>query len=238
MRQSTVLGASAGLLIVGVACLWIWLPTAPDQAKEPRSRQALSPSGPDGRPERSPRLTTPDAVDEAGSESDVAASPSRGTQAQSAEEIEAERRRRATETRDADDLERRRREALERDPYDEEVGGESQVGVTEGGAAQESLDEIVTLLSAESWVSEPSDVRAAVETMNMLYEESKERGNLEGDIEGHKHAIDRVLDAATIMLLEGDLEGATLLAEAREALAENRIDEAEQLVRDAVNAYQ
>ena len=50
--------------------------------------------------------------------------------------------------------------------------------------------------------------------------------------------IDRVLDEATIMLLEGDLEGATLLAEAREALAENRIDEAEQLVRDAVNAYQ
>ena len=74
--------------------------------------------------------------------------------------------------------------------------------------------------------------------MSIIYEESRERGYLERDFEANKHSVDRVLRAATQMLIEDDLEGALLIAQAQEALAQGDILEAESLVRATVEAYE
>lgn len=108
----------------------------------------------------------------------------------------------------------------------------------DSGANQASLGVIVRLLSTRDWVFESSEVVAAIESMGIIYEESRERGYLEHDFEANKHAVDRVLRAATQMLIEDDLEGALLIAQAQEALALGDIEEAESLVRATVEAYE
>ncbi len=258
MRQFLLWTVSV-LLLGGMAYLWTRSLDAPDGADAVGSRPSASPSDPDAGGPPSPRLGLRGHDGEIGSPPDVGAGEARvreATRARTAAVTEGpdeERWRRRGEYSRGRSREERVEEDRERASNEEGFWGgggrsgderervsdeEGQRGPAGRASDVESLDEIVRLLSSESWISEPSNVPEAVEAMNMLYAESRERGYLEHDIEGHKHVIDRVLDEATVMLFDKDEEGARLLMKARGALARDRLDEAERLIRQAVEAYQ
>jgi hypothetical protein len=81
-------------------------------------------------------------------------------------------------------------------------------------------------------------VEGRLAAMKVLYAESRRIGGPSGAASpGNLHAIDNVLEASELMLGEGDVQGAQMMREARTAIAEGRIQDAEALIRAVVAAY-
>ena len=118
--------------------------------------------------------------------------------------------------------------------------GVGMVGSGPSAAAPDSLAEIAYLVSRTKWISGPADdVLRAVESLVLTREESRGRGLGARDLDRQKLAVDRVLEAAAAMLRGvEDAEGAALMEEARLALGQGRFEEAEDLIRATVEAYE